>query len=88
MSSKSFGADPLASRASRQAAGELVAACDTDATGAIERAARDCVRDSRVAMVAGGEEEANDRDWERSGGMKPTGLSLRLFAAYRGVIRW
>ena len=47
ISSKSFGALELASRASRQEAGEFVAACDTVAVGEMESFERESVIASR-----------------------------------------
>jgi 16S rRNA G966 N2-methylase RsmD len=60
MSSKPFGADSLASRASRHEAGVVVVECDTEAVGVIERFESVLVKDSKVAMVAKeAEEERN-----------------------------
>lgn len=51
MSSKSLGADPLAIKASRHVAGEVVAAWEMDVVGLIERAASDAVIVSSEAML-------------------------------------
>lgn len=53
VSSKGFGADELASRASRQVFGEFVGACETVAAGEMESFERACATASREAMVAG-----------------------------------
>lgn len=53
MSSKAFGEDSLAIKASFHAAGEVAVACSRDAAGFIERAARELVMDSREAIVFG-----------------------------------
>ena len=54
ISSKPCGADPLASRASRQDCGELVGPCETVAAGVMESFERDAVMESRDS--ADGEE--------------------------------
>lgn len=51
MSSKDFGTESVVSRASRHATGDVVAPCEMDAVGLIERDSNDWVMVSKDAML-------------------------------------
>lgn len=88
MSSNSLGVVSLAIKASRQLAGDVVAACETEAVGLMERAASDWVIVSSEAMLGREVKALSGRKvadfWRDSAHPNPTLIRWEA-RAFRGI---